>query len=147
MKKSLYVLMPLIMATTLLTIRQLNACTAPTVSEQKASFTCDGNCRFDAIEAFWTCTANSGSYKVHVGVSEAGAGGTFVVKLWDTTPHPDNEILSQTFSATGNCASGDFSVNLINGHEYRLYVDGASGIGCNEGEQAWAKMCYTCPAN
>lgn len=144
MKKFTIVTLGLALITT--PIQQLEACTSPNV-EEKAIFKCLTGCDYDTVIPVWTCSASSGNYKLHVAVTAAGSGGTFAVILRDLTPHPDEEILSEFFTATGNCTSGDFIVALVNGHQYELTVDGFSGIGCTVGDHAWAKMCYTCPGS
>lgn len=124
-------------------IKQLEACTSPNVGEKKANLHRANGWQYtQPLRPVWTCTASSGSYKIHVGVTSAGAGGTYVFELYDRTDN--GQVLQRSFTTTGNCGSGDFTVSLVNGHEYELMVDLLSGGGTSDGEQAWVKMCYSC---
>lgn len=143
MKKLLMIVIGL--AQIIAPIKQLEACTSPNVGEKKANLHRANGWQYtQPLRPVWTCTASSGSYKIHVGVTAAGSGGGgfYVVQLDDLTE--DETVLQQSFSATGNCPNGDFTVDLVNGHEYELMVDLISGGGTSDGEQAWAKMCYQC---
>lgn len=127
-------------------VKQLNACTSPNVGEKRANLWRSNGWEYTQPSTpSWTCTASSGTYKIHVGVTAAGSGGgaTYVVNLYDHTIG-GGAVYQNWFSATGNCPNGDFTVELVNGHEYELNVDLLGGGGTADGEQAWAKMCYIC---
>lgn len=124
-------------------VKQLDACTAPPyyTGEKRANLTCSAGCQFSEYRPTWTCTASTGTYKILVGIGSAGTNGTFVVTVEDLTT--SQQRLQQPFTASGVCSVGSFEVELINGHEYELWVD-ASSTGCSVGEHCWAKMCYNC---
>ncbi len=129
-------------------VKQLDACTAPTITEKRVSFSFLANCVVDqnVFRKIWTCTATSGTYKIRVGVTSYGQGGEYVVECYDRTL--GQSVGSGSFTSSGtNCAAGDFTATLTNGNEYELWIDAFSTDGCEIGEHAWAKMCYTCAAN
>jgi hypothetical protein len=115
-----------------------------TAGEKRASFgAVPGNDWYD-IDAKFICQQSTGNYKLQVGISSAGEGGTYAVLVWDLTEFGDPQIYSAFFDETSAC-SGDHWVSLTNGHEYKIEVELSCCNGYqNVGEHAWAKMCHNC---